>query len=93
MLFRSGVAKPLGWLVLGTVMSVGLLGHGLLILDIDISLLVWCFFLTELRDLLSYWVGKAFAGRERKAPSSGFWPGRAAPHKWGTPTRGADQPM
>ena len=69
----DGVAAALGWLVLGVVLCVGLLGHGLLVLDIDISLLVWCFLLTELRDLLSYWVGKAFARQHRRAPASGAW--------------------
>jgi phosphatidate cytidylyltransferase len=71
----AGVAATLGWLVAGTVLCVGLLGHGLLILDLHdgLSLLIWCFLLTELRDLLSYWVGKFFAARERRAPSSGAW--------------------
>lgn len=53
--------------------------------------LVLCFLLTELRDLISYWVGKISAKLETRNPQNNFWKGlnykiapQVSPHKsWG----------
>ena len=68
----QGSLKSLAILSLGLLFFVHNLGHCLFMINFGALLLMYCFTLTEARDLASYWIGKSFAklaGRMR----DGFW--------------------
>ena len=58
----EGSIKSLGIIYLGLMLFVYNLGHCLFMINIGPMLLMFCFVLTEARDVLSFWTGKAFAG-------------------------------
>jgi phosphatidate cytidylyltransferase len=58
----EGSIKSLGIIYLGLMLFVYNLGHCLFMINIGPMLLMFCFILTEVRDVLSFWTGKAFAG-------------------------------
>lgn len=57
----EGSIKSLGIIFLGLMLFVYNLGHCLFMINIGPMLLMFCFVLTEVRDVLSFWAGKAFA--------------------------------
>jgi phosphatidate cytidylyltransferase len=68
----AGSVATLGFLGMGLLFFVFNLGHGLLMLNFGTMVLVYGFVLTELRDLVSYWVGKGLGGAYRRSPQSGW---------------------
>jgi phosphatidate cytidylyltransferase len=57
----QGSLKALAILALGLLFFVHNLGHCLFMINFGAILLMYCFTLTEARDLASYWIGKSFA--------------------------------
>lgn len=68
----EGSLKSLAVLSLGLLFFVHNLGHCLFMITFGAMVLMFCFTLTEVRDLLSYWIGKSFAGVSRKL-NDGFF--------------------
>jgi len=71
----SGTIRALGYISIGLMFFVFCLGHGLFMVNLGGMVLLYCFFLTELRDLLSYWVGKGLNALGERCPKSCFWSG------------------
>ena len=57
----EGSLKSLAILTLGLLFFVHNLGHCLFMINFGAIILMYCFTLTEVRDLMSYWIGKSFA--------------------------------
>ncbi len=75
----QGSLKSLAILSLGLLFFVHNLGHCLFMINFGALLLMYCFTLTEARDLMSYWIGKSFA-RIAGGLGDGFWR-RAMEHR------------
>lgn len=57
----EGSLKSIGIITLGLMFFAHNLGHCLFMINIGPILIMYCFVLTEVRDMLSYWIGKYFA--------------------------------
>jgi phosphatidate cytidylyltransferase len=62
----AGTVSSLGMISVGLMFFVFNLGHSLFMVNMGAMVLLFCFFLTETRDLLSFWVGKALARQWEK---------------------------
>jgi len=54
----SGTIESLGFVSIGLMFFVFNLGHSFFMINLGIAVLVYCFLLTEARDVLAYWIGK-----------------------------------
>jgi len=54
----EGCIRRLGFISIGLMFFVFNLGHSFFMVNLGISILVYCFLLTEARDVLAYWTGK-----------------------------------
>lgn len=68
----EGAVKSLGIITLGVMMFAFNLGHSLFMINLSPILLLFAFGLTESRDVVAFWVGKAFARLAGLAPGSLF---------------------
>lgn len=66
----SGVVRSLGLISIGLMFFVFNLGHSFFMVNLGVSVLAYCFLLTEARDILAYWTGKTLQLFYEKNPQS-----------------------
>ena len=66
----AGTIRSLGFIYIGLMFFVFNLGHSFFMVNLGISVLVYCFLFTESRDVLAYWVGKTLEFFYKKCPQS-----------------------
>jgi len=69
----TGVVKSLGLISIGLMFFVFNLGHSFFMVNLGVFVLVYCFLLTEARDVLAYWVGKTLCLLYDKNPQNIFF--------------------
>jgi len=69
----QNVLRYLGYLSIGLMFFVFNLGHSLFMINLGAMALLFCFFLTEARDVLAFWVGRGLAAKEARAPEAALF--------------------
>ncbi len=62
------VSQAFGYLFSGLLFFGVNFGHGIYMVNMGIMTLIYCVFLTEIRDLISYWIGKGLALLQKRFP-------------------------
>jgi phosphatidate cytidylyltransferase len=66
----KGTIKSLGILSLGFMFFVFNMGHCLFMINMGAMVLLYCFALTEARDLMAFWIGKWIQAFTKKRPNA-----------------------
>jgi phosphatidate cytidylyltransferase len=68
----KGSIEALGFFTLSIMFFVFSFGHSLFLINLNVLLLLYCFFLTEIRDLVAYWMGKILSRFVINIPKNSF---------------------